>query len=106
MQHEQLGEDAKTITNEQGGKQSDLHFRFDLFDPPAMFQLGEILYHGANKYGVNNWKKIPRNDHINHALVHIYAYLDGNLQDDHLGHAFCRLMFAIGTTDKEKEVIK
>lgn len=100
MEHKQLGPESETVTNEQGGKQSRLDFRFDLFDPKAMFNLAGILDYGAKKYGVNNWKQIPRNDHLNHALVHIYAYLEGNRQDDHLGHAFCRLMFAIGTEEE------
>jgi hypothetical protein len=28
--------------------------------------------------------------------MHILAYLAGDKQDDHLGHAFCRMMFALG----------
>lgn len=92
----ELGPDAITVANAAGGKQSDLHFRFDLMDPDAMFALAGILDHGERKYGERNWGKIPTNSHLNHALVHIYAYLAGNKEDDHLGHAFCRLMMAIG----------
>lgn len=92
-----LSSNAPTITNDKGGKQSQLSYRFDLLDTKAMFQLASILHQGAIKYGDNNWRNIPAQDHINHALVHIFAYLHHDTQDDHLGHAFCRLMFALDT---------
>lgn len=90
----ELGPDAPTVANTAGGKQSDLHYRFDLMDPDAMFALAGIMDHGERKYGEGNWRKIGVESHLNHALVHIYAWLAGNTEDDHLGHAFCRLMMA------------
>lgn len=90
-----------------GGMQSKLEYRFDLVDPYAMFQLAGILDFGAKKYAPNNWRKLPIDTHINHALAHIWAYQDGDTQEDHLGHAFCRLMFALGVThDTAKQAIK
>lgn len=32
---------------------------------------------------------------MNHLLMHVYAYLGGDTQDDHLSHALCRAMFAL-----------
>lgn len=96
-----LSPDAPIVTNAQGGSQSQLDLRFDLLDTKAMFRLASILNYGANKYGDNNWRNIPTRDHINHALTHIFAYLQNDQQDDHLGHAFCRLMMALGTEKEE-----
>jgi len=96
-----VGKDAPIITNKSGGKQSAVNYRFDLIDTDAIFELTKILSEGANKYGEWNWKKINRQDHINHALIHLYAYMAGDTQDDHLGHAFCRIMFALGTEDNQ-----
>jgi 5'-nucleotidase len=62
-----VGENVPVTVNENGGKQS---------------------------YGEWNWRRIPTSDHLNHALTHIFAYLAGDKQDDHIGHALCRLMFA------------
>lgn len=90
-----LSPDAPTITNSQGGSQSDTRYAFTELDPHAMFVLTEILHTGRAKYGPSNWRKISVEDHINHALVHINAYMAGDNQDDHLGHAFCRMMFAV-----------
>jgi 5'(3')-deoxyribonucleotidase len=98
-----LGKDAPTVVNENGGRQSELKYRFDLMYAPAMFSLANILAEGADKYGEWNWAKIGIHENVNHALSHIYAYLAGDGQDDHLGHAFCRMMFAksieLGLTD-------
>lgn len=90
-----VGKDAPVDVNEHGGKQSKVNYAFTQLDPLAMFQLAGILQNGADKYGRDNWKKITTDEHLNHALQHIFAYLAGDEQDDHLGHAFCRMMFAI-----------
>jgi 5'(3')-deoxyribonucleotidase len=94
-----IGPDAPATINVHGGRQSALPYRFDLVDPTVLFALAEILATGAAKYGEWNWRRIGVNDNLNHALSHIYAYLAGDHQDDHLGHAFCRLMFAKSCAD-------
>jgi hypothetical protein len=45
----------------------------------------------------DNWRQIPRVDHLNHALAHIHAHGAGDTQDDHLAHSACRLLFALET---------
>lgn len=92
-----VGPDVPTVENEAGVRQAALDYRFDLVDPRAMFALAAVLKRGAEKYGVDNWRGLTTGDHLNHALVHVYAYMAGDTQDDHLSHAFCRLMMAVGT---------
>jgi hypothetical protein len=99
-----MGTDAPTATNTRGGRQSELPYRFDLVDPAAMFALAQVLAAGATKYGVDNWRQIDTADHLNHALAHIYAYLAGDRQDDHLSHALCRAMFAYAVNVAETEI--
>lgn len=94
-----IGPDAEIVVNEQGGKQSKAVAAFNLMDAPAMIRLGKVLQYGASRYGRDNWRKISCEDHLNHALSHIFAHLAGDRQDDHLGHAFCRLMMACATED-------
>ena len=90
-----IGPNVTIETNELGGKQSKSPYRFDLIDAPAIFDLAERLAYGAERYEDNNWRKIPERDHLNHALVHIFAHLGGDEQDKHLEAAFCRLMMAL-----------
>lgn len=90
-----VGKDAPMSENKLGGKQSEMLYDFTQIDAGSLFQLAGILHEGSKKYGKYNWKKIDTEDHLNHALQHVFAFLAGDYQDDHLGHAFCRLMFAI-----------
>lgn len=92
---EGVGPDAPVVTNAQGGKQSDSPYRCDLLPPEAVLKVARVLKHGADKYGPNNWRKLSENDHLNHAIAHIFARLAGDTQDDHLEHAACRLLMAL-----------
>ncbi len=91
--------EAETEVNEAGGKQSHIPVRFDLIDAKAMFAMAGVLSEGAIKYGENNWRLIPVEDHLNHLLMHTFAYLSGDRTDEHLSHILCRATFAIGVSD-------
>ena len=102
---EVASKDAPTHTNAKGGKQSYIPTRFDLFDGNAMFAMAAVLHEGAEKYGEDNWRNIDINDHLNHLLMHTFAYLKGDDSDDHLSHIMCRAMFAQGV-ELQEEVIQ
>jgi hypothetical protein len=94
--------DAPTTTNKKGGSQSDIPVRFDLIDGPAMFEMAKVLGEGAKKYGEDNWRLISIEDHLNHLLMHTFAFLSGDTTDDHLSHILCRATFALGVQLKEE----
>lgn len=97
-----MSDDAPTTTNESGGKQSALGAAFELLPPDALTQVSVILEHGAKKYSAWNWLRISRNDHIRHALGHIFAYISkGDIKD--LQHAACRLLFALETQPNHEQ---
>ena len=99
--------DAPVVENKNGGKQSDTPYGFHLVPTSAIFDAAKVLKYGADKYSESfehrNYTKIPSVDHLNHALQHIYAHLAGDQQDDHLGHALVRMMFAYDVYQKENE---
>lgn len=99
-----VGPDVPTETNANGGSQSSVPVRFDLIDGPSLFSMATVLKEGADKYGANNWRKIPVEDHLNHLIMHAYAYLSGDTSDEHLSHIMCRAMFAQGVNLEVKEV--
>lgn len=66
-----------------------------------MVRIAQVLEIGASRYEPNNWRLIPQEEHINHALIHIIAHLSGDTQDEHLDHALCRLMMAYATERSE-----
>lgn len=85
--------DVKHV-NPSGGIQTKLPVRCDLLPADVLLEVSKVLAHGADSYGENNWKLIDVNDHINHALTHIYRFQIEDNSEDHLSHAICRLMFA------------
>jgi hypothetical protein len=59
------------------------------------------MAHGAEKYGEGNWLRgMPVKFLLNHALGHIFQYLDGDRSEDHLGHAAANLMMACHSEEK------
>jgi hypothetical protein len=62
--------------------------RFDLITPIGIRRLAETCAAGSKKYGDHNWTKgIPASQMLNHALRHIYLWLEGDHTEDHLAHA-------------------
>ena len=98
-----IGPQSETITNESGGKQSDLGVRLDLVPPRALLAEAQVLKAGADKYGVGNWKYIKIDDHLNHALAHIYAFLMGDRSEHHIANLACRAHFALEILEEELE---
>ena len=94
---------SETVTNEKGGKQSRLDYRFDLIDARVMFELAKVMHEGAKKYEKDNWRKISVDDHLNHALSHVWAHKAGDKQSEHLSHAFTRLMMALAVSMQESK---
>jgi hypothetical protein len=90
-----VGKDAPTVTNNKGGKQSKVLYGMACLPPLAVLDVARSLEVGRVKYGKDNWKQIEIDSHLNHALIHLFAYMAGDTSDDHLNHATCRLMFAL-----------
>lgn len=63
----------------------------------ALFKIAKVMQEGASKYKPNNWRLIPQEEHINHALIHYLAYQVGDRQDNHIDHCMARLMMAYAT---------
>lgn len=97
------GKDRPITVNEKGGGQSSVPVRFDLIDGKALFNMAHVLDEGAKKYGDNNWRQIDVEDHLNHLIMHAYAYLSGDRSDEHLSHIMCRAMFAQAVAITEAE---
>lgn len=101
-----VSKDEPIMVNEKGGGQSRVHYRFDLLDPKAMFEMTKVLKEGADKYGDDNWRLIDIRDHLNHMIIHAYAYLAGDASDEHLSHIMCRAMFAQGVALQTDEDVQ
>lgn len=84
-------------TNERGGKEHIRPYRSQALFPKALLAISALRYwaHNTMHYEDNNYKLISKDDHIGRALTHIFAYMAGDTQNDHLCHAACRLLMAL-----------
>jgi hypothetical protein len=90
-----MSPDASTVTHENGAKESHAPYAFTSIDGMALHRVAQIQHQGDQKYGVDNWRGISEDDHLNHALAHVFAHLAGDRSDDHIGHAAVRMLFAL-----------
>lgn len=80
--------------------------RFDLITPIGLRRLAETYKEGSVKYGDNNWQKgFPASDVMNHAIRHMYLWLDGDKTEDHLAHAAWGLFTVMHFEERKPECI-
>jgi len=89
-------------TGAQRSKDAD-DVRYDLIPQKSLHRIAAVLKTGADRYGAHNWRRgLPIAGCLNHALRHIYLFLEGDKeldQDgkecDHLANASCNLLFVL-----------
>ena len=87
--------------NHTGGRKFDGgKLQYGLLPPLALQDVVKVLTFGAQKYEIDNWKRVPdaKRRYFDAANRHIWAYKAGEINDDetginHLAHAICCLMF-------------
>lgn len=80
--------------------------RCDLLPACAILRKARHFEAGAKKYGDRNWEQgIPLNSFIDSALRHIFKYLDGQTDEDHLCAASWNLDAAMWTEEKRPDLI-
>jgi len=98
---EGVGKDEPIITNDQGGSQSDSPYCWIDLSPLAMLAIAKRSGMGRKKYGAGNWWKIHWQEHLDHGITHIYAWLAGDKTDNHPAAAGWRVIAALGVYLKE-----
>lgn len=87
--------DGDTVVNEVGAKQSHISARFDCIPPEVLKLLAQCLGFGAAKYGKDNWRGIPIEDNLAHAMNHINEFRLGDNSEPHLVNTMARVTFAL-----------
>jgi len=96
------------VTNEQGGKQSEIGGKFTEIPPLALLEVAKIMGEGSEAYprekdGTPNWHKIGCCSNLDHAGEHLANFLasrndgcsGGEYMRDELSHFAARAMMAL-----------
>lgn len=79
--------------------------RWDLIFPVALRRVAETCHEGSQKYGDYNCEKgIPVSNLLNHAIRHLFLYLDGDRTEDHLAHATWNVMASMHMEERMPEM--
>lgn len=62
-----------------------------------ILMIAKTMEYGIGRYKLNNWRLIPEEDHLNHALTHLFMAEIGNTDDNHIAHFYTRIMMAYAT---------
>lgn len=84
---------AAMDVNARGGR----HHRglaFTQLPAEAVRRAAAIITAGIATHGKNNWRRLGVDEHLDHAAEHLNRYMAGDDEEDHLGHALCRVLFA------------
>jgi hypothetical protein len=79
-----------------GATRSKVRERYDLVPAAGLRVVAEVMAKGAQTHGEWNWQRgMPTGVCINHAIRHLYQYLEGDRSERHLAHAACNLLMAL-----------
>jgi len=79
--------------------------RYDLLPPKGIKRLAVHFENGAIKYKDRNWESgIPIGDFLDSATRHIFDYLDGKTDEDHLAAAAWNILCAMQTEMEKPEM--
>ncbi len=74
--------------------------RYDLLSPLAIARLAKVFENGAEFHGDRNWEKgLNMARFMDSAFRHMYQYLEGRRDEDHLAHAFWNISAALHTEE-------
>jgi len=96
--------DSGQRTEFHTGAVRDMHTgkgRFDLLPPEGITRIARIYEAGCIKYGDRNWEKgIPINSFIDSGLRHLFKYMQGMKDEDHLAQAGWNILCALTMEDR------
>ena len=79
--------------------------RCDLLPFSALLKLAKQFENANKKYPERNWEKgIPMHCFLDSALRHLFKYLDGQNDEDHLLSALWNIICAVWTEEKHPEM--
>lgn len=80
--------------------------RCDLLPMCALLRLSKHYEAGTAEHGERNWEKgLPMHSFLDSAIRHIFKYMDGQTDEDHLCAAAWNILGAMWTEEKKPEMM-
>jgi hypothetical protein len=80
--------------------------RFDLLPPAMLMRVAQHYENGAKKYAERNWEKgIPASRCFSSAIRHLFKWLAGSTEEDHLAAAIWNIACLIQWEDVMPEMM-
>lgn len=77
-------------------------FAYHLLPKEGLAKVAAVMRAGERAgRGPTDWREIPIEEQLNHAMSHIVAYLAGKRGDHHLANAATRVLMALDMDNKE-----
>lgn len=74
--------------------------RYDLISPLALKRVAGIYERGAREYGDRNWEKgLPFSSFIDSALRHLYQFIEGKEDEDHVAACLWNIIGLVHTEE-------
>jgi len=79
--------------------------RCDLLPMCALLRLSKHYEAGTAEHGERNWEKgLPMHSFLDSAIRHLFKYMDGQIDEDHLCAAAWNILCAMWTEEKKPEM--
>lgn len=79
--------------------------RCDLLPMCALIRLSKHYENGSADHGERNWEKgLPMHSFLDSAIRHLFKYVDGQTDEDHLCAAAWNILGAMWTEEKKPEM--
>lgn len=70
-----------------GAKRGAVREAYHLIPPLGLQAVAEAMAKGEERYGADNWKGLPEEEMVNHAIRHLVLWLAGDRSEPHAAHA-------------------
>lgn len=78
---------------------------YHLLSQIALRRYAKAMAEGSIKYGKFNWLKgLPADNLVDHLYAHLAAFLEGDISEDHLGHALWNLATLVHFSETRPEL--
>lgn len=78
-----------------GAKRGAVRERFDLIPPLGLQAVAEAMAKGAARYGDDNWRGLPKEEMVNHAIRHLVLWMAGDRSEPHAAHAAANCLMLV-----------